>query len=133
MSSSSSDNSSPTGASGGHIESLWYPWHVGSDGTALGLGHQQHLLVEDLVRTLLREYKIEHAGEILSLRNEIINLKNEILTLKETNLKLNEEYGKIRPLVDERKRNLLLRRHIPFGFVPEKRPGTSESKHDETK
>lgn len=67
----------------------------------------------------LREQKVEFEEKLVNVRQEIVKLHQEILGLKELLLKVVEDHGKIRPILDDRKRNALLRRHQPFPFVPD--------------
>lgn len=69
---------------------------------------------------LLKEQLMEMGNKLLSARNEIMILRQEILTLKQSFLELNEKFVNLKPSIDERKKNRLLRGHIPFSFTPDK-------------
>ena len=74
---------------------------------------------EEFVNKSLANQRLEYENKMLNMRNEVIVLRHEVLSIKEAMLKLSEDYVKLKPILDERKKNQLLRRHIPFTFVPE--------------
>lgn len=105
MSSSLLSNSSES--KGHDFNAHWYP-----NNSSSGIN-------ESIVRSLLQEQKLEYENKLLGLRQELMSVRTDMLGLKETILKLTDDYNKVRPLVDERRRNALLRKHQPFPFVPE--------------
>ena len=98
----------PTERPGREPEGQWYPWSGGHQGAT-----------ETAVSILLREQRLEYETKLLSMRQELMSVRQEMLGLKESMLRLTEDYNKVRPLIDERKRNALLRKHQPFPWVPE--------------
>ena len=95
-------------------ETRWYPW---DSSNSRPVSRQE---MEDFVHKVLAEQKMEYENKLFSSRNEIFLLRHEILGLKERMLTLSEDYIKLKPIIDERKKNRLLRTKIPFTFVPEK-------------
>ena len=99
--------------------SLWYPWN---DNEKQSITKSQ---IKEIIDRVIHEQKVGYETMIIKMRNEIIELRNEVLSLKGSQLKLTEDYLKIKPIIDERKRNQLLRMNIPFGFIPDKEPKSS--------
>lgn len=118
----------------------WYPWHGNEGPSSSHHGNDQTAGVDPSIWTkfrsthekggcvsaesdyfyhLLREQRLEYESKYLSLKNELISTRGELLTLRETVSTLRGEMNKLRPLIDERKRNSLLRKREPFPFTPE--------------
>lgn len=76
------------------------------------------------LRQEIAAQKLDYENKLLVARNEVIVLRHEVLTLRESMLRLNEDYLKLKPFLDERKRNLLLREHLPFPFTGDPVPVT---------
>jgi hypothetical protein len=94
--------------------SRWFVPPSDADGNSLFKKY-----VDDIVNRLLMIQKLDYETKLLGVRNEIIDLRHEVLSMKEAMLKLTDDYTKIKPIIDERKKNQLLRKHVPFAFVPE--------------
>ena len=91
-------------------DSHWYPvWNPRDPGSSI------------------QELKMDHENKLLDMRNEILGLRHEILELKEAVLKLTGELSKYKPSMDERRRNQMLRQHLPFPFVPEGKVGKPQA------
>jgi len=95
----------------------------------------QHSTCKDAMILALREQKVEFDEKMVNVRQEIVKLHQEILGLKELLLKVVEDHNKIKPILDDRKRNALLRRHQPFPFVPEhtRLTNSQQSENDPSK
>lgn len=103
-------------------DSQWYPWELKDQRPV------QKAEVEDFVNRAIQSQRIQFENKMLDIRNENILLRHEILSLKETIIKLEDNYGKLKqlkPVLDERKKNELIRRHISFPFIPDARSLTT--------
>ena len=102
-------------------EAHWFPHHPSSCKDALTLA--------------LREQKVEFEEKLVNVRQETVKLHQEVLALRELLLKVTEDHNKIKPILDDRKRNALLRSHQPFPFIPEHTRSTNsqQSKIDSNK
>jgi len=73
----------------------------------------------------LHDLRMKFENELLQVKNDMILVKYENLNLKSKLLDLEEEMRKFKAkhseLLDERDKNRLLRNHIPFAFLPEKK------------
>ncbi len=74
-----------------------------------------------------QQYKMEVSNSLLNIRNEIMNIRNEVLSLRQTCLTFTENFNKLKPIIDERKKNNLIRQHQPFSFIPEHVDGNTPS------
>lgn len=94
----------------------WYPW-----GNAHGPLHvlNNQPLTSEYFHNLLREQELKYESKHLETKNELISLRAEVLKLRETVFSLRSEMSKIRPIIDERKRNSLIRKREPFPFTAE--------------
>jgi hypothetical protein len=88
--------------------------------------HQMPNHTEMAISLSLREQKVEFEEKLINVRQEIVKLHQEVLGLKELLMKVVEDQNKIRPILDDRKRNELLRRHRPFPFIAEHSAQTSD-------
>jgi hypothetical protein len=95
----------------------WYPWH-GTEGPLSHHGNNQVIGAEYFHNAMERQ-RLEYESKHLSLKNELISTRGELLTLREVVSTMRGEMSKLRPLIDERKRNSLLRKREPFPFTPE--------------
>lgn len=109
--------------------------HLPNETEAHWLPHQCSTISKELLAISLREQKIEFEEKLVNVRQEVVKLHQEVLALKELLLKVTEDHSKIRPILDDRKRNALLRRHQPFPFTPEhtRMLNSQQSEHDSSK
>lgn len=110
-------------------DAKWYP--LQSINSSVSPRLRMSSIDPETVYNILREQRMDYESKFIGMKNELISVRNEFLLLKEEYLKLRDECGKIR-LNDERQRNLLLRRHISFPFIPEYTSIDSARENDST-
>jgi len=115
-----------------HVEAKWFdlpPGKVDQDLLIKKISGLEQIIV-DMKNMLyesdrkVNEQKSELENKLLTARNEIITLRHEILGLKGKFFQLTEEFHTYKPVIDERKRNQLIRRNVPFAFYAESKTET---------
>lgn len=91
---------------GGESEAHWFP-------------HQLSVNQAETFALDLRKQRVDFEEKLINVRQEVVKLHQEVLAMKELLLKVTEDHSRIRPILDDRKRNALLRRHQPFPFTAE--------------
>lgn len=121
-SSSCSSSTSNVSSASNDAHAYWFPYQIPQISSVNANGGENIALV-------MRQQKLEFEEKLIGVKQEVVKLHQELLAMKELLLKVVEDHGKIRPIIDDRKRNALLRRHQPFPFIPEHTRGTASQEN----